>query len=68
MKANCFIALLIVMISFSNLQSQQFLQEGNQWTYITLDHITGNLAKTYFKIQGDTTINNINYKKSYTRS
>ena len=59
--------LIIILFSLfyaSNLCSQSFTDEGNQWATYTSDFM-GNINITTRKIEGDTLINGIMYKKMW---
>lgn len=62
MKLKTTFTLLILFHFFcQNINSQSFVDEGNQWSLVTYS-FSGISSSTY-RIAGDTTINGINYKK-----
>jgi len=66
MKTNSLLFFCFLFLLTFNLQSQNLVKEGNQWTYVTVDYQTGDLSYTNYKVDGDTLINNTAYKKIYS--
>ncbi|MFK7774376.1 MAG: T9SS type A sorting domain-containing protein [Saprospiraceae bacterium] len=57
-----FTFLIFAFFLFQNLFSQSFVDEGNQWSLVTYS-FNGDASNQTFKIEGDTIINGVNYKK-----
>lgn len=59
---NHFLFLFFFFLFFQNLSAQSLLEEGNQWSTGSYDFM-GNLYVKTIRIEGDTMVNNILYKK-----
>lgn len=57
-----FTFLFFTLFSFQNLFSQSFVDEGNQWSLVSYN-FAGDAHNTTYRIEGDTTINGMEYKK-----
>lgn len=57
-----FTFLIFTLFLFQNIFSQSFVDEGNQWSLVSYN-FAGDVYNTTYRIEGDTAVNGIEYKK-----
>lgn len=68
MKNRNLIPLFFLLLVSLQMEGQKLLQNGNQWSYWTLNLETEEISITLYEINGDTLLNGVLYKKIYSSS
>ena len=68
MKNSFFFAFCFLLFLPTQLKGQDMLKDGNLWSYWTVDNSDGSITTSLYKVDGDTIINDISYKKIYHSS